>query len=146
VTVTDQQDETGRIGIRRAEITMMKEGSYQSHLEDRMAAYSPAIRHEADRIMTLGRWLRVLEQAVPKMGIRDQVLLARPYRDPEGWAVMEYLVIYLATRWAVRAMRGWPAVIPFTTLALETREAGRIVALPLEHTERIGLRNTVHVP
>ena len=44
---------------------------------------------------------------------------------------MEAAVLLVATSLRVRALKGWPQVLPLTTLALDARDESRLVALPL---------------
>ena len=73
-------------------------------------------------------------------------MLAYDYKSAQDWKAIEYLVLYLASSWSVRAMRGWPGVIPLTTFALDTREESRIVALPLERAKALNARTMIVIP
>ncbi len=138
VIVTDREDEHGRRGIRRAEIAVMPAHACAEHLRARLEAYPLPVRREAGHVLSPGRWVRILERAVPRPS-RDgsPIVLAYPYQGAEGWRVIEFTILYLVTRWALRALRGWPPVIPFTTLALDYHEESRVVALPLDRAREL---------
>lgn len=133
VTVTDQADESGRRGIRRAEITVIEAGDYLGALRQRLAALPEPTRQAAGRRLTCWRWKCILDRALPKVRrSRGQIVLAAPYTTPADWAVVEAVVLRVATSRRLRALKGWPRVVSITTLALDPREESRIVALPLE--------------
>ncbi|GAB4480019.1 MAG: hypothetical protein Kow00124_26280 [Anaerolineae bacterium] len=138
VTVTDREDEHGRRGIRRAEIAVLPAHACADHLRARLEAYPAEVRREAGHVLSLGRWVRILERAVPRPSRGGgAIVLAHPYQDAEGWRVIEFTILYLVTRWTLRALRGWPTVIPFTTLALDYRDESRVVALPLDRAREL---------
>lgn len=137
VVVTDRADEEGRRGLRRAEITVMGQADYEASIRARLKAYPVEVRKAAGHRMDAGRWVRVLLNAVPRLNGKEQAVLTHPYTTPDDWAVLEFMVLYLSTRWSVRAVRGLPPVVPFTTLALNHNEEAPITAIPaskLGHT------------
>ncbi len=147
VTVTDQEDEMGRRGIRRAEVTVMPPDEYGRFLESTLRAFPAPIRDAAARRVSAVVWKRLINKVVPRLKDGKQVVLAHPYRDPEAWQVIEVLVLRLVTSHTIRMIEGWGRVTPFTTLALDWREEAGIVALPLEKArERQGGAPTIVIP
>ncbi|MBN1311551.1 MAG: hypothetical protein JXB30_09040 [Anaerolineae bacterium] len=147
VLVTDQVDEHGRAGIRRAEIDVIPGAAAQDVLKHLMGCYPASVRTAANHKLNFGRWLTILNRALPRLLERnDQIVLTHPYTTAVEWQVIEYIVLYLATTWSVRALRGWPRVISLTTLALDVHEEARIVAMPLEAARRLGLHSAVQLP
>jgi hypothetical protein len=137
VVVTDQQDEMGRQGIRRAEITLLRAPEYPDYLQQLYEQYPESIRKQAEAKFNFGLWKRIANQAMPKMKGQPQIILAYPYTTPADWQVIEAMVIKLATASRLRLMKGWGKVNAFTTLALDYRDESRIVALPLSVAESL---------
>jgi len=146
VLVTDRQDEGGRRGIRRAEIDVLPLADIPAYLKARLEAYPLEVRQAAGERLGMGRWVRVLERALPRPGSSDRAVLGHPFRDAAGWTLIEFMVLYMATRWALRAVRGWPPLVPFTTLALDVQEEGTLVAVPWDQAQALGLRGVIRVP
>lgn len=130
VVVTDQADEMGRRGIRRAEIDLLDARGYPAWLEGRLADTPAAIREAAGQRLAGALLRRMLNRALLRGG--RQVALAHPYRSADAWQVIEALVLRLVTSPGVRLLEGWGPHTSFTTLALETQDESQIVALPLE--------------
>jgi hypothetical protein len=137
-TVTDQRDESGRGGIRRAEVEVMSAAAYLKFLEGRIGRFPPALQQAADRRLTHTFWQQVLDRLTPKLKPHRQIVLAHPYTDPDAWSLMEVLVMKVATSRRIRLIKGWGAINSFTTLALDYREESSIVALPLERARELG--------
>lgn len=138
VTVTDQTDETGRQGIRRAAITLLEGSDFLDYLALRLAMLPTTVRDEAQERLNWWRWKRIMDRATPKTRQRNgQIVLAADYDTPQGWQLMEAVILTVATSMRVRALKGWPDVLPLTTLALDYREEARLVALPLAETDRL---------
>jgi len=137
VIVTGQADETGRQGIRRAEITVLDTADYLDALALRLALLPGAARAEAERRLSLRRWKQIADRAAPKARrAGGQIVLAAPYTGVEDWQVMEAVVLMIATAPPLRLLAGWPRVPPLTTLALDYHAEARLVALPLEAVGR----------
>jgi hypothetical protein len=136
--VTDQRDESGRGGIRRAEIEVMSTAAYLQFLQGRIGRYPGALQQAADRRLTHTFWQQVLDKLTPKLRPHRQIVLAYPYHDPDAWALMEVLVMKVATSRRIRLIKGWGAANSFTTLALDYREESSIVALPLARAREVG--------
>ena len=137
-TVTDQRDESGRGGIRRAEIEVMSTAAYLQFLQEQIGRYPAALQQAADRRLTHTFWQQVLDKLTPKLRPHRQIVLAYPYSDPDGWALMEVLVMKVATSRRIRLIKGWGVANSFTTLALDYREESSIVALPLARAQQLG--------
>ena len=146
VTVTDQEDEMGRRGIRRAEITLVPARDHLVHLERRLETYPPSVYAAAHRRLTPYLWRRILDKAVPKLKRGQPVVLAHPYTGPQSWQVMEALMLKLVTSRAVRLIEGWGAVSSFTTLALDWRDESRLVALPLDRAQALRGVTVIVIP
>ncbi len=137
VTVTDQADEIGRQGIRRAEITLLDGADFLDYLALRLALLPEKARQEAERRLTWRHWKQIMDRAAPKPRKQaGQIVLAGEYTGPAGWQVMEAAVLIVATSQRVRALKGWPRVLPLTTLALDPRDESRLVAIPLARLSR----------
>jgi hypothetical protein len=133
VVVTDQEDEHGRRGIRRAQVEVLPVEAAAERLRARLASYPPEVQAHTEAHPTLGQWWRILTDALPRLGGDAQVVLARPYTTPDDWQLVEAFVIKVALSRLI-PLRRWGRVAPFTTLALEHRDESRLVALP---TQRI---------
>lgn len=147
VTLTDMQDEVGRRGIRRATINVLLPRDYQRLLVERLHALPPALVREAERRLGSHEWellfRKYRDTKKPKTIIKPQTILAYPY-SAEGWRFVEACILLLATRSTLltNLIEISPAINPFadrllsfTTLALDYREEGRIVALPLDKVQ-----------
>ncbi len=133
ITVTDQQDEQGRRGIRHAEIELFPSAEVPALLKRRLASYPEALQREASRHLTLELWKNLLNSGLPKARRSPpQIILAHPYDGPQAWLPVEALGLQIASWWALHAIPGWGRFHSLTTLALTPLDESRIVALPLE--------------
>lgn len=146
VTVTDQVDEVGRAGIRRAEILIFSPKEYRAYLLERLAALPPDIVAAAEKRLYSREWellfRKYRELSKPKTMIKPQTILAY---DGE-WTFIEACVLLLMTRSTLLAnlIEVSPSINPFadrvfsfTTFALDYRDEGRLVALPLAKARAI---------
>lgn len=144
VTLTDMQDEVGRRGIRRAVISVLPHRDTQRSLLDRLHALPASITADAERRLSSHEWellfRKYRDAKKPRSFVKPQTILAYPY-SAEGWSFVEACVLLLVTRSTLltNLIEISPAINPFadrllsfTTLALDFREEGRIVALPLD--------------
>jgi hypothetical protein len=144
VTLTDLQDEVGRKGIRRAAIKIVSPDEYQKLLLERLHALPKATVAHAERKLYSREWellfRKYRDSHKPKSFLKPQTILAYPY-NAKGWRFVEACILLLATRSTLltNLIEISPAINPFadrilsfTTLALDYREEGRIVALPLD--------------
>ena len=144
VSLTDLQDEVGRRGIRHAEIKLLAPRDYQRALLDRLHALPAQMVAEAERKLYSREWELLFKKyrdaKKPKSIVKPQTILAYPY-SAAGWLFVEACLLLLATRSTLltNLIEISPAINPFadrilsfTTLALDYREEGRIVALPLD--------------
>ncbi|NDJ51571.1 MAG: hypothetical protein GYB68_00635 [Chloroflexi bacterium] len=136
VTVTDQEDETGRKGIRAAEIMLLDHHAYEDHLEEAIDATAPDLRAKAQKLLTRYRWRRILEMARPNKKTPGQVIMTYPYQGPDDWGAIEALVMRLALSRRLSLIGRWGAVSSFTTLALDYRNEANIVVLPLQQADK----------
>ncbi len=133
VRVTELEDEEGRRGIRRAEITLLSVRDYLRYLRDKLAVFPDWVHFAAGRMLTLSRWSQIIDKALPGMRRKTpQIILAYPYSEPGSWQIVEALILKLATSWKLRALPGWGHAHSLTTLALSHWDESQIVALPLE--------------
>jgi len=128
ICVTDQADELGRRGIRRAEVELLPAAAYPAFLEQKLAAIPAPIREAASHQLMSYLWQRIVDRALLR-GSRCVVLTA-PYTGPEGWQHIEALILRLVTSPGIRMFEGWGVLTPFTTLALDWRDEGQIVGVP----------------
>jgi hypothetical protein len=140
ITVTEQQDEHGRRGIRRAVIHVAPAPECLELLQSRLNAYPDEIQASIEKKPTLGQWKKLVDESLPKLRRDAQVVLARPYTSAQDWQIVEAFMLKVVT---VRAlpMKRWGKVIPFTTLALDYRDESKVVALPSQH-----LHDTDEIP
>jgi hypothetical protein len=131
VTVTDQRDESGRAGIRRAEIAIMPPGEYADHLTALLHRYPTKVQSEVFRKPGVFERRRI-----PKAKPDGQIVLSHPYHHAEGWLLVEALLVKAALD---EYHSGWLAgkVIPFTTLALDYREESALVILPEDRARQL---------
>lgn len=146
VTVTDQVDEVGRRGIRHADVYVMTLKEYRADLLNRLNQLPPAIITQAEKALNSREWellfRKYRELSKPRTMIKPQTILAYD----GDWAFMEACVLLLMTRSTLLAnlLEVSPAINPFadrvftfTTFALDYRDEGRLVALPLAKARQI---------
>jgi hypothetical protein len=135
VTVTDQTDETGRTGIRRAEVEILPPNGFERYLKTHLAMYPADIRAIArDRCAKLTRRL-------PKIKPDTSLILTYPYQSVDQWQVIEAAMMHLMLD-PPRVWRSLKPPFPFTTLALDSRSENPLIALPIQQA---GNLNTVQV-
>lgn len=132
VTVTDQRDESGRAGIRRAVIDVMPPAAYLAHLERLWHSYPSTVHTQVDRRLTNGLRGRIWERALSK----PQIVFSASYSAPSDWQVIEALTVKLMLS-PITPMKRWGRIIPFTTLALDHREESRVVVLPEDRAQKL---------
>lgn len=143
VVVTGEADEMGRRGIRRAEVTLIGSDAYPAALDARYRALDPAARQWAVEQMLGFVWQRVWDRVLLRGG--RQVTFSHPYAGPPGWQRVEALVLRLVTSPGVRLLEGWGPLVPFTTLALDAADGGRVVALPAGVAVRLPRRGVIRL-
>lgn len=127
VTVTDQRDESGRGGIRRAVIDVLPVSSALDYLERRFHHYPEAVQEQAEKKLNFGLRTRL---SMPRPNKNPQIILSYPYSTPADWEVVEAMVV----KFSLNMRR---KINPFTTLALDYREESRLVVLPQDRAQRI---------
>ncbi|MDZ4765690.1 MAG: hypothetical protein SGI73_14160 [Chloroflexota bacterium] len=143
VVVTDRRDEVGRAGIRTATIHILTLREQQAMLARRLAEMPAALVANAEAKLTSREWALMFRkrrtQQPPTSLVKPQTILAYPY-DPAGWRFVETCILLLATRATLLAnlIEVSPTVNPFadralsfTTLALDSRDETRLIAVPL---------------
>ncbi len=123
ITVTDLTDESGRRGIRRAEIDVMPPQVYHHHLQSRITAYPADVQARAKV------HYNQLHDHFPRLKRTMPLILAQHFKTQRDWWTIEALILKLVTK-PLRQMKRWERVIPFTTLALDHRDESRIIAVP----------------
>ncbi len=137
---TDQVDEVGRTGIRRAVIQVMRYAEYQAFLRERLAAIPVAVIRDAERALYARNWDLLLKKHSNAVHspLKPQTVFTDDY-SPERWRFVEACLLLLVTRATVltNLIEVTPKVNPFadralsfTTLALDAREESRLVAIP----------------
>ncbi|MDZ4770241.1 MAG: hypothetical protein SGJ24_14015 [Chloroflexota bacterium] len=150
VVTTDLRDEVGRAGIRRAQIAVGSAREVQSALSARLTALPTAIVQDAERRLNSREWALLFRKyrdaAKPRSLVKPQTILAYPYKSADSWTFIEACLLLLATRATLltNLIEVDPIVNPFadrvlsfTTLALDHRDEGRIVALPLDRARTL---------
>jgi hypothetical protein len=125
VVVTDMRDESGRGGIRRAVVSVMQAGEYLEVLQSRLGEYADPLRAQIER------------RTIPSIRGEKQIILSHPYMHAQQWQMIEALMIRGALRLASDGLFRSGRIIPFTTLALDYRDEGLMVALPEEKARRV---------
>lgn len=134
VTVTDMADESGRRGIRRANIQVMNTDACKVYLQQQLDNYPSDVQANKPNFFQQGQ---IINRALPKLnGKLPQVILSRSYTTPKDWWVIEALVIKLAIA-PLGPMKGWGKIVPFTTLALDNREESRLIGLPSKQVAQL---------
>ncbi len=134
VTVTDLRDESGRAGIRRAVIEVLREEACRARLDERLRHYPTIIQERLQAMPTFLQRAKIANYA--RFRSDPQLVLAYPYDTPYAWQMIEALVIKLVLA-PFGPLRGWRQIIPFTTLALDYREESTLVALPQERARKL---------
>lgn len=125
VSVTDQQDETGRVGIRRAEVELVSPNKFRHMIEDRLMQYPHSLLSIAKERHA------VLSRKLPRFKREASIILTHPYQTAERWQLVEAVMLLLALE-PPRTWRSASQPIPFTTLALDHRGDHPLVALPAD--------------
>lgn len=128
VLITDQRDESGRGGIRRAEVQILDGGAFAGYLHQRLTAISAATIGSVKGALGFWRRQNILSKAPAPHDKKTQLIFTRAYRDLADWSHVEALMLLLALDYLPR----WGRQIPFTTLALTHREESPVLALPLD--------------
>jgi len=131
--VTDMRDESGRGGIRRAVVSVMQPGEYVEVLRARLAEYPETVHRQT------------VHRLLPSPRGDKQVILSHPYNDSTGWQTVEVLLLRHALKLAAGGFIRSGRMVPFTTLALDYREEGQMVALPEEKARAVKDRNIVRL-
>lgn len=129
VIVTDLADERGRTGIRKAVVDILSETAYFAFLRERLESYSKTVRSRAEDRLTFCKRTNIIGKTLPKFRKNHQLILVRPFKNPEDHQVMEAFTLRLALEPLI-SMKRWGVVIPFTTLALDHLEESTMVVLP----------------
>lgn len=136
VTVTDQADELGRRGIRRAEIDLVPRAAYQARLHDQLDALPAEARLAASERLGNYLWKRILDKAL--LRAPRQVVLAHPYASVTAWQVVEALILHIVTSPGLQLLEGWGPLTTFTTLARDWHEESQVIGLPHHVAARSG--------
>ncbi len=150
VSVADMQDEVGRRGIRQAAIRVESPAEFRRDLLARLYALPAEMVADAERKLYSREWELLFKKyrdaKKPKTILKPQTILAYPY-SAARWPFVEACILLLVTRSTLltNLIELSPAINPFadkilsfTTLALDYREEGRIVALPLDRVRAFG--------
>ncbi|MFN8529237.1 MAG: hypothetical protein U0670_11530 [Anaerolineae bacterium] len=142
ITGTDQVDEVGRTGIRRALIHLHTWDEHTAYLHARLASLPVDLVARAEKQLYSREWQLLFRKHRDRTRsngpVKPQTVLAYPY-TPQGWDFVEACLLLLVTRATLltNLIELSPKINPFadrvlsfTTLALDPREAGRLVAIP----------------
>src|SRR5690606_35321416 len=132
VTVTDESDELGRRGIRRAGVSIVPARAYRGYGQARRDARPREVREAAGEQFVGYRWQRIVDRALLR---GRRVVRTAPYTGPASWQYVEALVLRLVTSPGIRLFEGWGPLTPFTTLALDWRDEGQIVGVPRNYLD-----------
>ncbi len=150
VTITDQADELGRRGIRKAIIHLLTLDEHAAYLRERLAAIPEEIVQHAEKRLYSREWELLFRKYSdlhqPRTLIKPQTVLAHDY-TPANWRFVEACILLLVTRATLltNLIEITPKLNPFadralsfTTLALDPRGEGRIVAVPVDRVKALG--------
>ncbi|MCC6616878.1 MAG: hypothetical protein IT320_25625 [Anaerolineae bacterium] len=144
VTVTDQQDESGRRGIRRAEVQVMAAEACAAYLRRHLLTYPANISRQIDRLPTTRQWGTIVGRMMPGFGKKQkQLVLTRGFAD-DRWQIMEGVIVKLALALQV-GIRRYHGVVPFTTLALDPREEMPLVGVPEARLGSLSLESVLPI-
>jgi hypothetical protein len=143
IAITDLRDETGRMGIRRAEIGLRSHGEHAAHLRARLSDMPAERVADAEAKLMSREWALLFKKQrrhqPPRSVVKPQTILTAPY-SPEMWQFVETCILLLASRLTLLSnlIEVSPSVNPFadralsfTTLALDFRDETRLIAIPL---------------
>ncbi len=133
VTVTDRADESGRKGIRRAQIDVYDVPAYRAALRRRFEQLPVSVQDDARFEHERLRRVRTLHRIDRKA---TQLALIHPYDTQADWRYVEALAILLALE-PLGVLKSWRAPFALTTLALAPQEEGALVGIPREHAARL---------
>lgn len=133
VSVTDNTDESGRKGIRRAEISVYDLMAYRAALRRRFETLPVGVqddaRFEHDHLRRRLALNRIDRKA-------SRLALTHPYDTLADWRFVEALAILLTLE-PLGTLKGWRAPVSLTTLALSHREESALVGLPQDRAAAI---------
>ena len=139
VTVTDQEDEHGRRGIRRAVIDTMSAEVVAHHLHSRLQAYPSDVQEAAEN------WYGWVEGAFPRLKKGQPLVLAYPFATARQWWRTEALVLRLVMT-PLKPMRKWEDALSFTTLALSYRSDSQVIAVPAQEALQVAGVPVTYLP
>lgn len=128
ISVTDQQDESGRRGIRRAEVAVLSSRDYPAHLRDLWDGLSEGIQKDALFQWEYWRKLRLIDSHSARIRRTGQLVLTHPYTTMPDWQVLEGIALRAAMLPALISVL--PSPFSWTTLALDYQDEGMLVAVP----------------
>jgi hypothetical protein len=136
VTVTDMRDESGRGGIRRAVIDVLRPADWHDYLRDRQRALPSTAVAPIARKPNLRQNQQIVNRTLPRCRGECQIVLSYPYRQPDDWQTIEALVLKIVLSPAL-ALKRQGGVVPFTTLALDHHGESLLVLLPEEKARQV---------
>jgi hypothetical protein len=138
MTVTDQQDEIGRRGIRRTVITVFAQVEYPRVLNTLFTALPASIQQDADHHLREWARGRTLERLANPIKRARQLLFAHTYTTMADWRVVEAVMFRLALlTHPPRALHPLGKPLLLTTLALQHTEESPLLSMPAEKTAAI---------
>lgn len=133
VTVTDEADEHGRRGIRRAEITLHPARLYPEQLRHAYETLSASVQDDAR--FELAQWRRLNRLAKLPRHASRQLLLTHPYSTPADWRLMEAIILRLAYDPPAHLLAQAGRPLAFTTLALSPADEAPLVGVPSQKAD-----------
>jgi hypothetical protein len=125
-TVTDQQDESGRRGIRRTSIQLMRHDACVKYLRTYVEGF------DRDNHRHHGPPMRAItDKAKGKLHGDKPLILLHNYTTAVHWTWAEVATIVIALS-RIGIFGGH--IVPFTTLALDPREELQLVTIPQGQT------------
>lgn len=142
VIVTDQQDESGRRGIRRAEVTTVSARDYPVYLRSLWDALPEGIQNDARFQWNDWKKVRAVESNLGRIRRKNQLIITHRYSSMPDWRVMEGIMLYLALKPAL--VPAFSPLFDWTTLALDYQDEGTFVAVPTQILEPAGQKGAVN--
>jgi hypothetical protein len=132
VSVTDQADESGRRGIRRAVIETVPLHALGAHLRAQIDALPHGVQDDAEAQIAYWGRVRALDALAGKIRKAGQLALAHPYTTPADWRFAEAVALRLALHPTGALKPLGAGRLAFTTLALTALDESPLVALPAD--------------
>jgi hypothetical protein len=142
VSVTDQQDESGRRGIRRAQITVLSPRDYPGYVRELWDELPQGIQNDARFQWEYWRKLRAVEHNLGKIRRKNQLILTQLFTTMTDWQLIEGIILYLTLKPSLISAFSPP--FDWTTLALDYQDEASVVAVPQQILQQSGQKSAAN--